>query len=561
MPREVITLQVGQAGNQIGRRFWEQALEEHCQPTEDKDANEGGIVYTESMSSFFHHHDEEHDEYQLGSRKTTNCRHSSIVKRGRLKARAVLVDMEEGPVAETLRGPLGPLFDSHQYLTDVSGAGNNFAHGHYAYGAQYGDNVMEAVRGAAEMCDSLQSFFLMHSLGGGTGSGLGTYILGLLEDEFPNVHRFTTTVFPSEDDDVVTSPYNSMLALQQLTAHADCVLPVENQCLMDLNSQSSSSAVAGVKIVQPRQQRSSMHQLLSPPSPPAAAPLAPARGRQGRYRPVSAGAAAAAAAAAATSAVVAADVTGPTLAMRRECGFDGMNDIVARVLLDLTASMRFGGDLNVDLNEITTNLVPFPRLHYLMTSLSLYPSAISSSPHIGNHEWAPLGGSSAAHAAASLHLRTICSAVFSRPNQLLRSDPRRGTVLASALLFRGRGLSLADITENVKKIQKDIRMVSWNPDGFKIGLCGTPSSSSFPSSSSSSASVLSLSNNSCVATTFERMALRFDRLYRRKAMVHHYAEYMDASLMEEAREDLCQVIDGYRALEAGRVTKTKWKTK
>lgn len=32
----------------------------------------------------------------------------------------------------------------------------------------------------AELCDSLQSFVMLHSLGGGTGSGLGSYILELL---------------------------------------------------------------------------------------------------------------------------------------------------------------------------------------------------------------------------------------------------------------------------------------------------------------------------------------------------------------------------------------------
>ena len=40
--------------------------------------------------------------------------------------------------------------------------------------------LTENIQNAVEKCDSLQSFFLMHSLGGGTGSGLGTYILGLL---------------------------------------------------------------------------------------------------------------------------------------------------------------------------------------------------------------------------------------------------------------------------------------------------------------------------------------------------------------------------------------------
>lgn len=47
-----------------------------------------------------------------------------------------------------------------------------------------------------------------------------------------------------------------------------------------------------------------------------------------------------------------------------------MNGIAANMLLHLTSSMRFEGALNVDLNEITTNLVPFPRLHFLLASLS-----------------------------------------------------------------------------------------------------------------------------------------------------------------------------------------------
>lgn len=68
----------------------------------------------------------------------------------------------------------------------------------------------------------------MHSLGGGTGSGFGTYILGLLQDYYPHIYRFTTSVFPNNDDHVVTSPFNSILSLNQLMEHADCVFPVDN---------------------------------------------------------------------------------------------------------------------------------------------------------------------------------------------------------------------------------------------------------------------------------------------------------------------------------------------
>lgn len=47
-----------------------------------------------------------------------------------------------------------------------------------------------------------------------------------------------------------------------------------------------------------------------------------------------------------------------------------MNNIIANLLSNLTCSMRFEGVLNVDFNEITTNLVPYPDLHFLISSLA-----------------------------------------------------------------------------------------------------------------------------------------------------------------------------------------------
>ena len=79
------------------------------------------------------------------------------------------------------RGALAGVLDERQLLYDVSGAGNNWAHGHHGYGPAYRGRLRGALRRAAEAADALQSFVLLHSLGGGTGSGLGTYILGLLE--------------------------------------------------------------------------------------------------------------------------------------------------------------------------------------------------------------------------------------------------------------------------------------------------------------------------------------------------------------------------------------------
>ena len=218
MPRELVTVQVGQCGNQIGCRFWDVALREHAA------MNQSG-VYDDALSSFFRNE----------SLSTKGSRQLPVGSQiSSLRARAVLIDSEEGVLKATLNGPLGQLFDSRHIISDQYGAGNNWAQGHMEYGPKYREEVLESVRRTVETCDSLQSFFLMHSLGGGTGSGLGTYVLSLLADHYPDVYRFTCSVFPSQDDDVVTSPYNSALALEQLSEHADCVIPLENSSLAEI---------------------------------------------------------------------------------------------------------------------------------------------------------------------------------------------------------------------------------------------------------------------------------------------------------------------------------------
>lgn len=64
----------------------------------------------------------------------------------------------------------------------------------------------------------------------------------LKQDEFPEAYRFTASVFPSKDDDVITSPYNALLSLAELTEHADAVFPLENQALMDMSALIQSRA-------------------------------------------------------------------------------------------------------------------------------------------------------------------------------------------------------------------------------------------------------------------------------------------------------------------------------
>ena len=57
------------------------------------------------------------------------------------------------------------------------------------------------------------------------------------------------------------------------------------------------------------------------------------------------------------------------------CLCTGMNNLVAHTLSALTASVRFPGALNTDLGDLTSNLVPFPKMHFLLPALAPLYSA------------------------------------------------------------------------------------------------------------------------------------------------------------------------------------------
>ena len=78
---------------------------------------------------------------------------------------------------------------------------------------------------------------MFHSLGGGTGSGLGTLILNLLREEYPDRIFSSVSILPSPKvSDIVVEPYNSLLALDQLTEWCDEVFCMDNEALYNISS-------------------------------------------------------------------------------------------------------------------------------------------------------------------------------------------------------------------------------------------------------------------------------------------------------------------------------------
>lgn len=96
--------------------------------------------------------------------------------------RAVLVDLEPGTMDAVRAGPLGQLFRPDNFVFAQASAGNNWAKGHYTEGAELIEAAVDVIRRETEGCDCLQGFQLTHSLGGGTGSGMGTLLLSKIRE-------------------------------------------------------------------------------------------------------------------------------------------------------------------------------------------------------------------------------------------------------------------------------------------------------------------------------------------------------------------------------------------
>merc|ERR1712098_1037071 len=129
--REIVHLQAGQCGNQIGAKFWEIISDEH------------GIDPTGSYQGT--------SELQL---ERINVYYNEATG-GKYVPRAVLVDLEPGTMDSVRSGPFGQIFRPDNFVFGQSGAGNNWAKGHYTEGAELVDSVLDVVRKEAESCDCL----------------------------------------------------------------------------------------------------------------------------------------------------------------------------------------------------------------------------------------------------------------------------------------------------------------------------------------------------------------------------------------------------------------------
>jgi len=212
MVREILHVQVGQCGNQIGNRFWQTVIAEH--------SLDGSGYYTGSDA------EKDLDKVNVYMRSAGE----------RYVPRACLVDLEPGTVDVIKASPVGTLFKPDNFVFGASGAGNNWAKGHYTEGAELIEEALDVIRKEVENCDCPQGFQICQSLGGGTGSGMGTLLLLKLRDAYPDRILATFSVYPSPKvSDTVVEPYNAVLSSHQLLENADETFVIDNEALYNIS--------------------------------------------------------------------------------------------------------------------------------------------------------------------------------------------------------------------------------------------------------------------------------------------------------------------------------------
>merc|ERR1711935_1310519 len=179
--------------------------------------------------------------------------------------------------------------------------------------------------------------------------------------------------------------------------------------------------------------------------------------------------------------------------------------------------------------EFQTNLVPYPRIHFMLSSFAPVISAEKA-----YHE--------------QLSVAEITSSVFEPGNMMTKCDPRHGKYMATCLMYRG-DIVPKDVNAAIASIKtkRTIQFVDWCPTGFKCGINNeAPHNIPGGDLADIKRAVCMVANTTAIAEALSKIDHKFDLMYAKRAFVHWYVgEGMEEGEFSEAREDLAALEKDY----------------
>ncbi|KAL5112094.1 Tubulin delta chain [Taenia crassiceps] len=202
----IVSLLIGQCGNQVGSEFFKIIFNDNYDGRNNRVVPLNDEFVNESMETFF------------------SCNSEGV----KPEARCVQVDMEEKVIRQLNKEAnrqIGWRYSQNSFFAK-RGSGNNWALGYLLNGPLCVEVVGDLLATELEKCDLVDGLITTMSLAGGTGSGVGTYLLRHLGDVCPKVPVLAQLVLPYQRGEVATQAYNAVLSL----GHLLCTSPGDAPC-------------------------------------------------------------------------------------------------------------------------------------------------------------------------------------------------------------------------------------------------------------------------------------------------------------------------------------------
>lgn len=180
--REIITVNIGRCGNQMGHTQWKQYCAEH------EITSTGNLIAPKPVDP---ESQDDPDVFKtLYKLKSDANSFKTVFKQrsdGKYEARNLMIDTDPNVIEDIMNCEYSSIYDDESMLTGNESANNNFAKAYCRLGPEMMDKFNNKLRKQVEDCDDIEGFIVNHAVGGGTGSGLGSLVLERITDQYKGI--------------------------------------------------------------------------------------------------------------------------------------------------------------------------------------------------------------------------------------------------------------------------------------------------------------------------------------------------------------------------------------
>ncbi|GFE54088.1 tubulin epsilon [Babesia ovis] len=434
--KDILSINIGQCGVQIASCFWESFFKDL------KTRSENPTKVLDDVKSFV-----THPEIDRSSDYTSLDMSDSFIRK--LRAKCILIDTDLSTISEVLQKQQLCQIEGENIICGTEATGNNWSTAFFNHGPLYHDAIEELLASNLEGCDeSFQYFNLTFGLSGGTGGGLGSYILDILSDNYSKVHRICNVI--TQESMAVVSPYNTLFCLQHLNDMSSMTTLFSNEALLRQSSQSTAQIL-----------RDSNKDLTN-----------------------------------------------------KEYGFNEENAMISSHMKEIGLAAVSDRFPSFTMSSILNTLTPFPELNIMC-------------PCMVPKHYIKEG------IATELQTNELI-----RPCNRISPIPQKERSCPMAMAIYGNFNSSS--MKYIKRLKLKHNMVGWMRDAIKISLPG-----SFAKQTNKLEGMYGFSND-CALSSFLKTAIsNFERLYAKKAFLHHFSDTLDSEDFSTAKDHMEELHTNY----------------